>query len=316
MMTWLLNQRCNFRCCYCANPSDILSTEHPGCAKHDTDFIVNRFNETGKTWKILLTGGEPFLYPQFVPLCAGLTKKHSIGILTNLSTNTIAEFARTIDPDKVHAVGASLHILEREKHPGALLRFIDSVLLLQKRGFNVSVEYVTYPALFDRLDNDIGMLTSSGVALVNLKVFRGYYQTRAYPSAFTPEQRRIIRERALDEDEVKFIDRKFNFWGHTCSAGTDFFVMDPGGTVRRCSTAVVSMGNFFDGTFEPNRTPHACPFPRCGCAYEGMYRTSASYTKLTAILSEAAAHVPQYLLQRYHPQKILWYLQRRLIGRK
>jgi organic radical activating enzyme len=101
-----------------------------------------------------MTGGEPFLYPDFVGLCAALTRSHYISLNSNLPTSKFYQFAYTIDPKKVMVISAAAHISEREKSKNGVERFIEKVVYLQEKGFNVFVSYVTEPSLFPRIEKD------------------------------------------------------------------------------------------------------------------------------------------------------------------
>ena len=110
-VNWLVNDTCNFSCEYC----------YPGAKKNqfaglrDTQAIVDAFDRTGWRWLIYLTGGEPFLMPNFVELCQGLTQKHFVSINTNLAHRDVYRFIETVSPERMRCVHCSLHMAEREK---------------------------------------------------------------------------------------------------------------------------------------------------------------------------------------------------------
>ncbi len=86
----------------------------------------------GKQWLLKITGGEPFLHPNFVELCQTVIRTNEITVDTNLSIDKkIKDFAENIDPDKVRDVHAALNIDEREKKD-EVEAFIENVLLLKK----------------------------------------------------------------------------------------------------------------------------------------------------------------------------------------
>ena len=69
---------CNYHCFYCIN-----SSGNSPIIPIDVDKIVRFFDESGYSWIIELSGGEPFVIPNFIELCQKLTLKHKIIILTN-----------------------------------------------------------------------------------------------------------------------------------------------------------------------------------------------------------------------------------------
>ncbi len=310
MMSWMLNQRCNFTCEYCFYAKEFLAVENPKVGQNSPEHIARRFDETGKEWYIYLNGGEPFLYPKFIDLSELLTQKHYLSINTNISTSNCIEFADRINPKKIYSIEASLHIQERENRNG-LKRYLKNFLNFQDKGFPIQVVYVTYPDLFDQIESDIKMLKSEGVKIVNLKVFRGYYKSKYYPEAYSESQRAIIEKYALDKNEFNILNQSLSYFGKKCSAGYDFFAMDPEGDVRRCSSSAKSYGNFFDGTFQQDESARACPFHVCSCPYEGMNRTSEKKDNIINISKEILREGTPYVYKKARPVKIYRYLKKR-----
>lgn len=265
---WKVNQRCNLRCEYCFSAKSDLSREHPVCGRYSPRHIAQGFDRTGLSWWIFMTGGEPFLYPDFVGLCRELTLKHFLTIYTNLSTTNALRFAEAIDPRRVPAVNASLHIIERERKQ-RLDQFIAYVLHFQKKGFEIHVDYVAYPPLFNRLERDWRMLTSRGIQHVRLQAFQGIYRSRLYPSAYSRQERDVFRSLSTDEREVDLIERTRSFFGQPCRGGQEFFYMNIGGDMRRCPSGSRSYGNFFAGRYRLDEWPRPCPYPLCLCQFLG-----------------------------------------------
>ncbi len=106
-IVWKLLDPCNFRCSYCFRSN---------FDKHkfmDIDKIVEGFNGLGLTCQISITGGEPFLFPNFVDLCKKLTERHIIRLATNSSRKEIYRFAEEIDPNRVSSINLNIHLEER-----------------------------------------------------------------------------------------------------------------------------------------------------------------------------------------------------------
>ncbi len=271
MMGWHLNNLCNFQCEYCFCSKDTLSREHPDCGKYSQQHIAKCFDDTGKMWRIHMSGGETFLYPRFVELAEVLTEKHYISINTNLSTPNVYEFADVIPPEKVLTINAALHIMERNKRKGGQEKYIDKFLYLQDKGFDIRLEYVTYPPLFHRLVKDIEHFRSQGIKVINLKIFRGTYRGKLYPESYTNDEKLVINSYAVDTREISILEeRKVNFFGMLCSAGKKSFRLDVSGQLTRCATLRKEYGNFFTGKYYFGESPVPCPVKECGCSYEGM----------------------------------------------
>ncbi len=268
MMLWKSNQRCNFDCEYCFCSKEELSREHPLCGRFSPARIAGRFDGTGRSWTIFMTGGEPFLYPDFLELCRELARNHFLALNSNLSTSNVARFAGEIDPSRVRTINASFHerVLERS---GKMGDFVSNVLRLQSGGFPVKVEYVAYPPLFGRIDRDIRALREAGVRTVNLKVYRGTFGNRLYPRDYSLDERALFLREGQDPAEIEFITEPFAFRGRPCRTGTDFLFMGMDGRIRRCPASSASYGDFLGGRYALDPRPRPCPYPRCGSPWVG-----------------------------------------------
>jgi len=222
---WKVTYRCNFRCpyCFCRNKWDIFPDE-----LKDIDTIVEGFDRLGRTCQVFFSGGEPFLFPNFIELCKRLTQRHFISINTNISHKDVKRFAEEIDPRRVRFLNCAVHLEERLRK-NILEDFIQTYNLLQNKGFIVFASYVVYPNLVKRLESDYAFFKSRGIIL-RTKVYRGKYLPfpilnhlllwrvkwfkkyfmRRYPGAFSPKDKAIIRkcidEGLRDRDTSSFPD--------------------------------------------------------------------------------------------------------------
>jgi len=312
MVFWQLNDLCNFRCLYCFCGEEKLSREHPDVGKYSPEHIARCFNRTGKTWQVHMSGGEPFLYPDYVGLCAELTRNHYISINTNLSTSNVKEFADTIDPRKVIFINAGLHIGEREKTEDGVELFIDRVKYLQEKKFNIDVGYLAYPPLFPRMEKDIDRLRSGGIRLVNAKTFRGFYKGKTYPAAYTPAEKKLVDQYALDPREEEVLNRKVNFFGRLCATGCKYFRMDPSGGIFRCSTSMKKYGNLFEEKYSLDWVPRPCPLLNCDCPYEGFkYVQNGGTSTAPAVITEVATELGSLPARGITLKKILRFIRKR-----
>jgi len=285
MMLWKTNQRCNFSCEYCFCSVEELSKEHPLCGRVPPERIARRFDETGRSWTVFMTGGEPFLYPDFLGLCRELSKNHFLAMNTNLSTSNVARFADEVDPSRVRRINASFHILTLER-TNKLGDFLRNLLRLQDGGYPVNVEYVAYPAMFSRIERDLRGLETSGARTVNLKVYRGTYAGKLYPRDYTPEEKTLFLRKGQDPTEMEFIDDPFAFRGRTCRTGVDFLFMGLDGRIRRCPGSAKSYGDFLAGHYVMDKAPRACPFPRCTSPWVGREYAERSMAGAVETLRE------------------------------
>lgn len=164
-IVWKLLDPCNFRCSYCFRAD---------FNKHkfmDTDTIVDGFNSLGLTCQISMTGGEPFLFPNFVELCKKLTERHVIRLATNSSREDVYRFAEEIDPSRVSSINLNIHLEERIRL-NLMEDFIKKYHFLKDRGFFVTASYITHPPLLKRIASDYEFFKSRGI-IIRPKLYRG-----------------------------------------------------------------------------------------------------------------------------------------------
>jgi hypothetical protein len=276
-MSWEMNHRCNFNCVYCfrKHPDEDRRTEDPACARYSAEHIAQRFDETGKPWRIRLSGGEPLMYPGFLELAALLTRTNYIYVNTNLSTPNAYDFADAVKPDRVARIYASLHILEREKSPNGVRDFLRKFLFFQERGFDINLVYVAYPPLLERISRDITWWRCQGVRRIVIKMFQGKFEGKHYPRDYTDVETSLLKWLRLDYSEEEILARRVSFLGRKCQAGHRAFAMDISGNVKRCNSLKEGYGNLFEGTFRPGRFTRRCTARRCLCTNEGVRFSSS-----------------------------------------
>lgn len=255
---WHLTNRCNFDCAYC-HPQIKTVLNRKDLNEPLAEFITTRFNELGTTCLIHMSGGEPFLFPDFVRLASGLTQQHFISINTNLSLPNVDTFATQIDPLRVVKIAAALHIEERERLNYSLDDFVNKVALLIRSGFPISILYILYPPLLSRAAADIATINRLGPYDLQAKVFKGIYQGQRYPEAYSGDARELVAELSGSyPNNQQYISGDTSFKGLDCSAGRNSFKILVNGEVRRCASVPHSYGNIYNGTFLPSRVDKPC----------------------------------------------------------
>lgn len=267
MISWNINNICNFDCDFCNNRGTVGLIDEQG---KDLLELKKGFENIGKDWIIHISGGEPFLEKDIIPICKMISKNHYISLNTNLSTSNVYDFADSIDPGKVLFVSASVHILEREKSDPQLSKFIAKIKYLQSKDFNVIATYVTHPSLFHRISDDFKILLLGGVNKVRIKTFRGVLNGKVYPFSYSEEDISFLSSFESDYPELKILKGQNSFYGNECAAGERSFVMDEEGNLKRCSRINRKYGNLFKGDFIRDHVPRPCPLKHCRCPYEGI----------------------------------------------
>jgi len=264
-----MNIFCNFRCKYCYVQS--RRKQHPAYRGHDAQRILDGFDRTGLTWFINMTGGEPFMQPDFLRLCAELTKKHYISVLSNLASKLVYDFPKQVNLERVAYFHCALHIDERERL-GLVEDFVEKCRYLREHGLRVLVTQVAYPPVVKRMEEIHHRFREMGI-VVKPKLFRGVYRFNLYPLSYTPEERKTLLrlfELSREPDDRKLInadpelDKKLlygmlSFRGLPCRAGKEFVVIRSNGTVTRCLHSREVFGNLLRDKIALRREIAPCP---------------------------------------------------------
>jgi MoaA/NifB/PqqE/SkfB family radical SAM enzyme len=257
---WTLSLICNYACKYCFFHSQ---AEERSIRRISPEECLEFFNSTGKTWLLHLTGGEPFLYPDFVRMCQKLTSQHFISLNSNLTSQRVLDFAAEIDPSRVKFVHCGVHVEERDRRKG--WHDLEAhVASLVERGFPVFASQVMTPPAFADFARVADLFAKLGVALIP-KAIRGSYEGRWYPQAYNKSQR-ILFSRFSEQAELiaktstwqpdrqlstinplldcHYLDGFPDFTDIQCFAGKSFVSIYYDGTIYRCGHRT-PLGNIF-----------------------------------------------------------------------
>ena len=283
-LVWKINNTCNFSCDYCMNRYVDKSKDVP---VYKPEQLCSFFDNTGLSWLIMITGGEPFIYPKFIDICIELEKKHYLQVTTNLSTDTIYDFADRLNPDRVFLLSASFHYPERNNKK-LIDDFIDKCCYLKNKGFQVLVNYVAHPATLNRMEEDMAHFASLGISSFAV-VLRGETDGKNYPESYTENELNVIKKYLIDSNiELNSAFGKLNYYKRYCSAGKNYFVIDAYGNISRCSTLLKKTGNFYEGNYVLNDHLKPCLVTNCNDGHCG----------LAAIIDKKASVVKMYFEKR------------------
>jgi MoaA/NifB/PqqE/SkfB family radical SAM enzyme/Flp pilus assembly protein TadD len=243
---WFLTWACNFKCPYCWEVQRIAHGELKPDPFLKAEKWVAAWNRI-RPATLDISGGEPFLQPDFIPMLQGMDNSIRIAITTNLSFD-LTEFVQKISPNKVFSMTLSFH--PTQKLP--LNVFLGKALLLKNRGFRTMVNFVTYPEQLWMLGNYKQLFESHGLGFH----VDPYATTPYYPFALSEKERAYLRpfvggDRAHasaltgDKKEVHVL----------CSGGLTHLNVQPNGDAYRCIRDKIDgpanrVGNLFDPGFK------------------------------------------------------------------
>ena len=255
---WDIHYKCNFRCPYCW-----FYTKWDEMAKHNKYIpldemvaIWKRIRDKYGECHIMITGGEPSIYPNFVELIYQLSQLHTIKVSSQLSGD-YESFAKRIDPKRVK--------LDMNIHPKDtnLELFLKKLKLLKEAGFEGGVCYLAYPPNMDKISYYEKVLNDIGVNLA-LAAFWGEYEGKQYPMSYSDEEREMMKPYLGDLSRVKYHLEGKKTKGLLCRAGHIYASIKADGTVTRCGPlSHKPIGNIFDKNFELLPKPMPCEADVC-----------------------------------------------------
>lgn len=253
--TWNMLYDCNYRCSYCFFEGKWEEYKKRNIYLSPDEWLERWkriYDKYGPAY-IIITGGEPFVYPDFIELIKKLSQiSYHINISSN-SSGDLNKFVQEIDPQKV-----SLS-LSFQKEFDRLENFIQRLLFIRKHKFDGCINVVAYPPFLKDLDSYQAKFASIGEALKIIPFF-GEYQGRVYPEGYTQEERGLI---GIDDTWFKKVRKK----GSLCPAGQKAALIFPDGKVARCGQIGEDMvlGSFFDSDFKLLDGPLPCEAEYCPC---------------------------------------------------
>jgi len=258
--TWDIHYKCNFRCPYCWFYTGWTVASKRNIYLSPEEWIMHWkkvYDKYGSV-HIEITGGEPFIYPNFIELVRLLSSMHTLKITTNMSGD-IESFVKEIDPKKVnldlnfHPLFANIDIL------------IKKAILLKKAGFRAGVCYLAYPPQMRKIEIFKKRFEDVGINFA-LAAFWGEYGGKRYPESYTQKEVEYIRPFLGDIDRVVYHLKGGSPKGKLCNAGYKYAVIQADGNVIRCGQLpdrIIS--NLAEGDFHLLDKPEPCEADFCPC---------------------------------------------------
>lgn len=268
-ISWNMNTSCNYRCSYCTQ----RFIDDRGRWARDLPRFLAAFAGLPGAWEIKLSGGEPFVHPEFLRAVAGLAQLgFTISVVTNLSASR-ERLLRFLDAagDRLGVLSGSLHLEyvdvdDRPGKPDTLSRFIERGVLARDHAARIAGASVCVTCVATRAN------------LALLPRLRERFAAAGLTFKVQPEKqdREIIAYAEHERAQLVALGGHNltgsiapDFAGQPCWAGARYFIVDDRGEAYRCYPArryrVERLGNLLDGSFVLAPLPSPCRYRHCNC---------------------------------------------------
>lgn len=266
---WDIHYKCNYECPYCwfyGKWEDIAKLNKYPALNDMVRYWENVYKKYGSV-SIQITGGEPFIYPNFIELIFEISQMHKIGITTNLSFD-VKKLINKIDKLKEKNVGISMSF-----HPKFVRfeHFFEKAKIVREFGIGENILYLAWPPQIKDIPQYKEKFLDKKF-MFSVLTFWGKYNGIDYPDGYTEKEREIINL-ALGirgESGEKFQLVPVLTKGKLCKAGHTYALLHPDGNVYRCGGGNWKkqhspFGNFFDDKFSLLDKPFPCDSDECPC---------------------------------------------------
>ena len=264
--TFELTPQCNFRCRMCyvrKTPEEVKSHSRPGMTLKRWLAIAEEARKAGMLY-LLLTGGEPFLWPDFWPLYEQLNQ---MGFLISINSNgslideKVVERLKEIPPTRINVTlyGAGDTTYERMcGRPDGFAKTVKAIKMLQESGIVVKLNGSLTPDNATDLEACIAFAQEHGLiyetSTYMFPPVRRDQQLTGRNERFTPEESARYR---LNSYRLQFGEERYGQYleniekGFVPPMGVDEFCTDPVDGKIRCRAGNASFWITWDGWLTP-----------------------------------------------------------------
>jgi len=262
VVSWNMNDTCNYRCSYCTQRFMPDRSGHLTAAEIDAH--VAAFRDLPGAWEIKLSGGEPFQQPGLVEIVTELVRAgHVVSVQTNFSApeRRLVAFLEATR-GALHVFAASLH-LEYASAADFIARYAIVRPFVEAHGVSFCVTSVATPGRLLELRDHVAPAFEEAGIRFKVQPEKVHGVMRAY----TEDERGILLGLG-GHNGLGTIAAEFQ--GRLCWAGSRYLVVKSSGRAFRCYPAArhggrhALRGSIADG-FALDAGPRPCPYPHCHC---------------------------------------------------
>ena len=201
-ISWMLGKRCNYDCSYCAETShDNYSSHIPKERIFDfADQLEKHTLNKGKKFKINITGGEPFVHPQFMDILEYLKSKDTLTQLVVCTNGSLPLDMYERSSRFITNLTVSLHMEQADQIANET---VDKILALNKiKDWFLNVNLMALPGKFDMVKNIMKKFKENDVKFVLRKIIPPPGEVKKIEKS---DKAKIARaEKTFNEDKRKF----------------------------------------------------------------------------------------------------------------
>ena len=225
---WQYNGRestCNYKCGYCYYAWSPKATNFFWGQPEDWRRVFKEsFGQQNLVFYFAF--GEPTLGEAFYNVVQMFEKepKWRLRITSNISQPMHRLMDSQLVKEKRLYINASFHPTQVDRET-----FLKQLLFLRDHGIEAPVIYVMWPPHLKRFEEDFKLFNEHNF-LVHVRRFRGKFQGKTYPDAYTEEERQFIAKYA-DDATIKYMMNEKPIFNRRSYAGYHFYIVDPSGNI-------------------------------------------------------------------------------------
>lgn len=271
---WNLGKRCNLDCTYC--PAEIHDNFSPHTNIKVLKDAVDALAEIDKPVRLSFTGGEPCVHPNIEELLEHASQRLDWVTVTTNGTRKFKFYAEL----PVNYIVFSLHFEDVQ-----WAKQVDTITLFaqmneMKNNFDFHVNVMAHHKHMLKVKQAVDRFAGHNIkyAIRRIRWTEGDHDVFDDMRYDGKDLEWILKQNATAEPNVlvdgemmhanDVIKQNLNqFKGWSCNAGIESLMINWDGEVHRATCRVGgSLGNIYDGSFEPPEKPIICTRNFCTCA--------------------------------------------------
>lgn len=202
-VTWFLGKRCNYDCTYCASYTHDNYSPHVD-TKKSFSFIdqLERYTiDQGKKFKISITGGEPFVHPDFIEILSYIKKKKTLTQLMVVTNGSLPLKTYVESSNYLTNITISLHLEQSEKTIDDTVNKIIKLNSIDSWFLNVNL--MALPGKLDKIKNIMEQFKTNNVKFVLRKIDPPFENKKDFIKKSDDEYIKIAEEKFIENKLVK-----------------------------------------------------------------------------------------------------------------